>query len=317
LDYIGTASPISYIALDSFGQTASAEIFVVVTPTPVPLAVDDYSSDAVNRTQTISLVNNDSSPAGYPITPGLTLLCGLDPAETSPSCSQTVVTIADQGTLVISNGVVTFTPEQDFIGQVSSVSYQVENSYGEKATAVIYITVTPAPVVVAPPPPPPPAQVIPEEIPETWPTAFPDRKSGPINKTITLSAWLNDQMADSPLTPESIRFCKSLCLDSGDAAGEYLTEHVVPEGTWSIDLETGLIHFTPVLDWHGSVSINYAIWSSDAKMAHSTVTVVISPPPLQETLADTGFTSQQQFVWAALLMLVGFGLIKQSGRRLS
>jgi CshA-type fibril repeat protein len=303
--------------LDSFGQTASAEIFVVVTPTPVPLAVDDSSSDSVNRTQTINLLNNDSSPAGYPITPGLTLLCGLDPAETSPSCSQTVVTIADQGTLVISNGVVTFTPEQDFIGQVSSVSYQVENSYGEKATAVIYITVTPAPVVVAPPPPPPPAQVIPEEIPETWPTAFPDRKSGPINKTITLSAWLNDKMADSPLTPESIRFCKSLCLDSGDAAGEYLTEHVVPEGTWSIDLETGLIYFTPVLDWHGSVSINYAIWSSDAKMAHSTVTVVISPPQLQETLADTGFTSQQQFVWAALLTLVGFGLIKQSGRRLS
>jgi hypothetical protein len=48
--------------------------------------------------------------------------------------------------------VATFTPEQDFIGAVTPVPYVIVNSYGEKAHALINITVTaPPPPVVEPP----------------------------------------------------------------------------------------------------------------------------------------------------------------------
>jgi CshA-type fibril repeat protein len=315
-DYVGEADPISYVVSDSFGQVATAQIYVVVTPTPKPLAVDDTSTDSVNRTQTINLLTNDSSPEGYPLVPGSVTLCGLDPVEASPNCTQTTVEIAEQGTLTISNGIVTFTPVADFVGEVDPVSYQVANSYGEKATAVIYITVTPAPVITEAPPAPPAPPITAEQ--EPWPTANPDRKSGPMNQTITLSAWLNDEMAEAQLSATSIRFCDSLCLTADGEDGTYLTERTVAEGTWSLDPNTGIISFTPMRDWHGTVSINYAIWATDGKLAHSSVTVVIQPPQLaQEALADTGFTSQQLFFWAVLMLMVGAGIVRQGGRKVN
>jgi CshA-type fibril repeat protein len=313
-DYIGNATPITYMVNDSFGQTASAQIFVVVTPTPVPLAVDDSSSDQMNRTQTLNLLTNDSSPAGHPLTPSSVRLCGLDPLETAPTCSQTVVAIAGQGRLEVLNGVVTFTPETGFVGQVDEVGYVVSNSFGEKASAIIRITVTPQVIVASTPPPTiqPESPVVVVPPPESWPDARPDRKAGPLNKMITVSAWLNDLRADADFDPQSIRFCSGACsLDAAEAS--YMMEHTVTEGVWSLDPNSGLISFMPALDWHGTVSINYAIWDLDGKMAHSKVTVVIEAPVNQPVLADTGFAGGQ-FLASIFLIALGFGLLRRNVR---
>jgi hypothetical protein len=137
-----------------------------------------------------------------------------------------------------------------------------------------------------------------------------------MNQTITLSAWLNDEMAKMPLSAQSIRFCDSLCIDESPESSEFITQRTVPQGSWSLDTETGLISFTPMRDWHGTVSINYAIWATDGKMAHSTVTVVIRPPQeAPQVLADSGFSNPQLFVMSLLMLLVGVGLTMQNGRR--
>ena len=111
------------------------------------MAVNDSSTGIVNQVQTLNLLTNDSSPNGYPITAASTALCSLDSAETPPTCSATTVVIPGQGTLTISNGVVTFTPDQDFFGAVTPVPYVIVNSSGEKAHALISITVTAPPVL--------------------------------------------------------------------------------------------------------------------------------------------------------------------------
>jgi CshA-type fibril repeat protein len=268
------------------------------------LAVNDSSSGTVNQVQTLNLLTNDTSPAGYPIVPADSTLCLLDPADTPPACSATTVAIPGEGTLTISNGVATFTPEQDFIGAVTPVPYVIVNSYGEKAHALINITVT------APPPPvvEPPVIVI-----ESWPTATPDKKSGPQNTMLLFAPNLNDIPADAELDPKSLMLCLEAC-DSEVSESQllYALQKQVPEGQWSVDKETGNVQFMPTKDWFGTVSINYAIWSLDGKMAHSTITVVIEAPETIVELADTGFDQLQLFVAGVLFLVFGTALLTGS-----
>jgi hypothetical protein len=100
-------------------------------------------------------------------------------------------------------------------------------------------------------------------------------------------------------------------LDAAEAS--YMMEHTVTEGVWSLDPNSGLISFMPALDWHGTVSINYAIWDIDGKMAHSKVTVVIEAPVNQPVLADTGFAGGQ-FLASIFLFALGFGLLRRNAR---
>jgi CshA-type fibril repeat protein len=301
-DYVGTATPVRYIVEDSLGQVATAQIFVVVTETPKPLAVDDSSSGIVNQVQTINLLSNDSSPTGYPIVPAPTVLCLLDPAETAPACTGTRVQIDGEGLLEIVNGVVTFTPETDFIGSVTAVNYVVENSYGELATAVIRITVTP------PPPPAPPVVVE-----EKWPTATPDKKRGSQNSMVVFTPETNDLEADTELDPKSIMLCVSACdAEVAEANLQLVLQQSVPEGEWSVDPSTGQVTFMPAKDWFGTVKINYVIWALDGKMAHSTITVVIEAPETIVELADTGFDQLQLFIAGVLFLVFGTALLTGS-----
>jgi CshA-type fibril repeat protein len=301
-DYVGTATPVRYIVEDSLGQVATAQIFVVVTESPKPLAVDDSSSGIVNQVQTINLLSNDSSQTGYPILPAPTVLCLLDPAETAPACTGTRVQIDGEGLLEIVNGVVTFTPETDFIGSVTAVNYVVENSYGELATAVIRITVTP------PPPPAPPVVVE-----EKWPTATPDKKRGSQNSMVVFTPETNDLEADTELDPKSIMLCVSTCdAEVAEANLQLVLQQSVPEGEWSVDPSTGQVTFMPAKDWFGTVKINYVIWALDGKMADSTITVVIEAPETIVELADTGFDQLQLFIAGVLFLVFGTALLTGS-----
>lgn len=154
--FTGTATAVVYSVTDLLGQKASASYTPTVEAPPAPpapaapakpVALNDSSTGIVNQVQTLNLLTNDSSPDGYPITAASTALCSLDPAETPPTCSATTVVIPGEGTLTISNGVVTFTPDQDFFGAVTPVPYVIVNSSGEKAHALINITVTATPVL--------------------------------------------------------------------------------------------------------------------------------------------------------------------------
>lgn len=67
-------------------------------------------------------------------------LCG--PRQSAPKCTLSSLDIKGEGTYTIdSKGRVTFTPEPDFVGEATSVKYQVTNNRGRVVAANINVTV--------------------------------------------------------------------------------------------------------------------------------------------------------------------------------
>jgi LPXTG-site transpeptidase (sortase) family protein len=296
-DYIGTATPIRYVVKDNLGQLATAFIQVEVTPTPVPVAVDDSSSGYVNAVQTIRVLSNDSATSGYPIDITLVKLCG--PGEVGPNCTATSVVITGEGAYAVdASGVVTFTPEQNFVGVPTPVGYVVTDSFGSKASAQIRPVVLALPVVQ----PSAPAPVIPEPVkpepvapepvkPEPKPVAKPDQKSGKMNTPVKLMPVANDVKATMPLVATSIVLCTVGCeavAEPANPAAPAAKPIVAKQGTWSVEPSTGAVTFTPVKSWFGRASIKYVVFDQAGNPVISTITVVIPKPKLPKTLVYTG-----------------------------
>jgi CshA-type fibril repeat protein len=333
-NYVGTATQVRYVVNDSLGQQTTALISVVVSPTPVPLAVDDSSTGRVNATQTLNILSNDTSTNGYPIAPEQTRLC--EDAPNASSCSALIVQIPNEGSYEINDsGVVTFTPFLDFIGTPSSVSYVVYNSYGTSTSAVIRITVTAVPVVVAPPTPAPvtpgpvtprpvtPGPVSPEPtvsptvspIPTASPVpkpdkplvAKPDAKKGKLNTEVVLEPHANDLQGQHQLVRDMISLCADACAATKSEELEWNAPITTADGTWKFDSQSAKVVFTPVLGFFGVATLNYAVMDTAGNLAWSTLRVEIEPEPELPELADTG--SERNWIWLQLSGVVSLAAI--------
>lgn len=315
-DYVGTATSIRYIVLDELGQRTSATISVVVSPTPVPLPVDDSSTGLVNTTQTLSILNNDAATPGYPIVVGNTKLCDLN--EIPNSCTSLYVQIVGQGTYQLdpNTGMVTFEPELDYIGTPTSISYVVKDSYGSSASAVIRIVVTPVPPVqnnlsVTPPVEPIPVKPVPVKPPK----ANPDSKKGNFNKPADLKPFANDKKGDHVLDNSTLAFCVDKCDVSTSDALIWNSTVETEQGIWQFDPASGKVTFTPARDFHGTATLAYSIKDIQGQLAWSTLTVVIDPPVVP-VLAETGQDQSSRYLHFALLgTIAGMGLIYQGAKQ--
>lgn len=122
-DFNGTDS-FTYAAND--GETNSAPATVTFTVTPVednPTAMNDSATVDEDSSLEVSVLANDFDVDGDDIS---------------------VVSVQDSvnGTAELSNGVVTFTPNQDFAG-TAGFSYTIVDENGNQATASVTVTVNP------------------------------------------------------------------------------------------------------------------------------------------------------------------------------
>jgi LPXTG-site transpeptidase (sortase) family protein len=297
-DYVGTATPVRYVVKDNLGQLATALIRVEVTPIPVPVALNDNSTGYVNATQTIRVLANDTATQGYPIDITSVKLCGT--GEVAPSCNQTTVTIAGEGTYAVdAAGVVTFTPEANYVGTPTPVGYVITDSFGSKASALIRPVVIAIPIIA--PSAPAPAPVTPEPVkpepvkpepvkPTPKPIAKPDQKSSKVNTPVTIKPIANDIKATVPLMPTTLALCVTNCAVLAAAGPAAPVAKPIPakEGTWSVESTTGNVTFTPVKSWFGRASIKYVVFDQAGNPVISTITVVIPKPKLPKTLVYTG-----------------------------
>ena len=95
-------------------------ILVTSTPNEAPTAVDDEALTATNRAVTVDVLSNDSDPNND----ALTLVSVGDPAN---------------GSALIANGAVTYTPDVDFTG-TESFTYTVEDTASLSSTATVTVT---------------------------------------------------------------------------------------------------------------------------------------------------------------------------------
>jgi CshA-type fibril repeat protein len=271
----GTLTPITYRVTDVLGHTATSTL----TPTLIgpPAAADDSATTPAGTPVSVSPLGNDQANALTTLAPATVALCGVNPAQAPPACTQTTLDVPGEGTYSVYplTGQVTFTPAPGFVGVATPMPYQVQDALGQVASAVITITVTPPlvlPPVITPAPAPPaaPLAVVPA------PIAMPDSESTGKGQPVTLPVLLNDAgSGTAPFVPSSV-------LIRDPASGRYQSQVTIPgEGTFQTNAD-GTITFTPDPGFVGVTrTLPYRVTDVTGRTTSSTVQVTVheNPPP--------------------------------------
>lgn len=248
----------------SAAQAAGGHGLVVVQwalpPQARPSTFIGGSSVTISATPTA----NDSAGGGGTIDVSTLRLCGVNPQETPPACTQTTVTTA-AGTYTVntSTGVVTFDGtgggQQPFVG-TDTVTYSVADGSGSRASSTLSIT------AVAPP------------------SAGADVSAAQMGDPQTLALVTNDIAgAGATMDSSSVRLCG--VSPSEVAPGCTQTAITIDgEGTYSVD-QFGTVSFTGTASAFTRV-IEYIVRDSVGQMAASTATFISLPPPAVSALPD-------------------------------
>ncbi len=114
----------TYSIDNAHGGTASANVTIVVQPPPPPQARDDSATTAFATPVDIPVLDNDTSPAGYPLS------------------VSSVTTPANGSAKILTGGAVRYTPSQGFTG-VDTFTYTISDGHGGVAGAKVTVTVLP------------------------------------------------------------------------------------------------------------------------------------------------------------------------------
>jgi CshA-type fibril repeat protein len=241
--FYGTASSWPYQISDALGETASATITPSVGTPPLPRAQPNTSSDDYDTDQTLSPLDGDTAgSSSFPLQVSSIKLCGLADntvtpaiaAETPNSCSQTTVTVPDEGTYTLNTttGVVTFDPLPTFTGQVQTpVTYQVKDSLDRYVNSTLTPTVGPPPV----------------------PTATADALTRGYDANQLYTPLGNDTAgaADFPLLATSVKLCGIDPVQTPNSCDK-TTVTVPGEGTYTVNSD-GTVTFDPLPSFTGQV----------------------------------------------------------------
>lgn len=109
-------------------------------PNEAPDTADDSASTSVDTPVTIAVLDNDSDDTGH-------IVLGALQLEDADGASGLIRTVAGEGQWSVNpaEGTITFSPEDDFVGQATDVSYTVADDAGarsEPATVSVEVTST-------------------------------------------------------------------------------------------------------------------------------------------------------------------------------
>ncbi len=213
----------TYTITDPIGNTDTATVTVAVAQTP--LAEDDLATTVPNVSVTLNVPGNDSDPDGD-IDP---TTVDLDPS--TPGL-QSTLTIPGQGVFTVDDtGLVTFTPAPNFTGVVS-IPYTINDNDGLTSNiAQIVVTIGNQPV------------------------ASDDSVTTALDTSVTINVTQND------LDPDGQIDITTVDLDPG-SPGIQISFEVPGQGSFSVD-ETGLVTFTPIPGFSGTVTIPYVVNDDD------------------------------------------------------
>ena len=240
---------------------------------PATAAADTPAAGTQGSAQTINVLSNDNAASGATLTASTVRFCGLSPAPTPPSCSQTTLTTADGSYSVnTSTGVVTFTPIASFTGTATQPpTYQVTDS----ASNVISATITPS--VIA------------------RPVLTADTSSGAWDQNQTISPLANDVAGNgASLVANSVKLCAS-GESSPNCTATSLT--ITGQGTYTVNAD-GTIRFDPLPGFTGTATpVTYTVTDSVGQKSSTTITPSVSAPgapvanPQSKLVSPTGTTA--------------------------
>jgi len=147
-----------------------------------------------------------------------------------------------EGTFTVhpTTGLVTFTPVSTFVG-TATIDYNVcdANNLCDDATITVVVSAF------------------------VGPTAVDDNTTTEKNTPVNINALSNDIIGDAALDPTSVTFVSGTEPDP------------ITEGTFTVNSTTGLVTFTPVTDYLGTVTIDYNVCDANSLCDDATITVNI------------------------------------------
>ena len=275
--FTGTAPAVTVVREDMNGTKASATYTPTVNPvtvTPTNKVSEDVQNVPQTETPTFDLSNDKTAQ--------ITSKKLVDPTTGQPTDDATV-TVAGEGSYTIdpTTGVVTFTPEKDFVGTAKGVTVQatatITNANGKTATITSDATYTPT-VVAA--------------VPTAQPAKSKDIQGATQTGTPTFAGTtvqVNGQ--DKAITIKDNSY-KLLDKDGNEVTGTtpaYAADGTTEIGTFSIDSATGTVTFTPTdKSYTGDVTpAKVQAESSNGIKVDTTYTPEIVPVTPTATPAET------------------------------
>lgn len=295
--YVGTTS-ISYQVADASGQVTGSTITVEVLPPPTASPI--RSAGPAGIVQWMSPVGSATpGGAGDAMVPSSLRLCGRSPAQHAPDCSLTNLELPGTGTFqVTASGLVGFTPAPGFVGTVPTIGYQLSDEAGLIASSTIDVFVSSAP------------------------SAAPVVSSGPMDQVQTMEPIASATSSDgAPFVTGTLGICGE-SSDNNHCQAPQRSFEIPDEGTFRVDLATGLVHFTPVRGFVGKVAqVTFSVTDSASQAVSSTIDVTVTPmsPPTPSptggALAMTGAPLLTLFGSAAVALGLGLCLLIVGQRR--
>ena len=274
--FTGTAPAVTVVREDKNGTKASATYTPTVNPvtlTPTNKVSEDIQNVPQTETPTFALSDDETAQ--------ITSKKLIDPATGQPT-DETSVTVAGEGTYTIdpTTGAVTFTPEKDFVGTAKGVTVQatatVTNEAGKTSTITSDASYTPT-VVAA--------------VPTAQPATSKDIQGATQTGTPTFAGTtvqVNGQ--DKTITIKDNSYTL-LDKDGNEVSTTpaYAADGTTEIGTYSIDLATGQVTFTPTdKSYTGKVTpVKVQAESSNGIKVDTTYTPEIVPVTPTATPAET------------------------------
>ena len=274
--FTGTAPAVTVVREDKNGTKASATYTPTVNPvtfTPTNKVSEDIQNVPQTETPTFALSDDETAQ--------ITSKKLIDPATGQPT-DETSVTVAGEGTYTIdpTTGAVTFTPEKDFVGTAKGVTVQatatVTNEAGKTSTITSDASYTPT-VVAA--------------VPTAQPATSKDIQGATQTGTPTFAGTtvqVNGQ--DKTITIKDNSYTL-LDKDGNEVSTTpaYAADGTTEIGTYSIDLATGQVTFTPTdKSYTGQVTpVKVQAESSNGIKVDTTYTPEIVPVTPTATPAET------------------------------
>ncbi len=276
-NYEGTATTLTYMVTDNYGDTATATLTPIYsnTPPPAPEPVAPATPIVILPPSAAPIEKTVLNPvtAVMPIKTTLgsaaidtTRSVIIDPATKNEALT---VAIADQGTYSIDRiaSTINFKAIPAFSGTATPITYKVYDANGLSATS------TATPTIIAPP------------------TATPDAVKIPVN---TIGNLVISPKAGNLATIDATQSC---LVDS--TLNQCLANYFVPgQGRWELDRLTNKVSFTPEKDYSGGVTqLKYRIFDNYGQIAESTLDVTIEAAPVVAPITPT--KSEESIVPAA------------------
>jgi CshA-type fibril repeat protein len=256
----GTKTALTYRVTDVTGQTATSTLTPVI-PQP-PVASPDTNTGDWDTNQTISILTNDTAgDVTAPLVATTVKLCGVAPsAQTPNNCTQTSLTIANQGTYTVNaNGTVTFDPLPTFNGTATAVRYQVADTLGQVANTTI------TPTVRAP----------------RAPIPTPDINTGNWDTNQTISPLANDRAGETtaPLVASTVKLCGVDPVQNPTSCTQ-TSLTIALQGTYTVNTD-GTVTFDPLPSFTGTATaVKYQVTDVIGQTVNTTITpTVLAPPP--------------------------------------